>query len=55
MSQFDTAQRYDFLLTFHRNYASVLCRFEDIGTYLSKVAIFSTLLVFGASILGVPH
>ena len=30
--------KYDFLLTFHRNHASFLNHFQDIASYLSKVA-----------------
>jgi len=31
---------YDFLFDFNRNHASVLYRFRDIASYLSKVADF---------------
>jgi len=41
---------YDFLLTFHRNHASVLRHFQDIASYLSKVAKSSYKCVFAASV-----
>jgi len=31
---------YDFLFDFNRNHASILYRFRDIASYLSKVADF---------------
>jgi len=41
MSPFDRAHRaYDFLFDFNRNHASILYRFRDIASYLSKVADF---------------
>jgi len=40
MSPFDRA-RYDFIFDFNRNHASILCRFRDIASYLSKVADFN--------------
>ena len=35
MSPFGRAH-YDFLFVFDRNYASIMCRFRDIASYLSK-------------------
>ena len=40
MPPFDTSA-YDFLLDFNRNHASILYRFRDIASYLSKVADFN--------------
>jgi len=45
---------YDFLLTFHRNNASVLYHFQDIASYLSKGAKCSYKCVFAASIGDIP-
>ena len=54
MSPFDTAHtRYDFLFDFNRNHASILCRFRDIASYLSKVADFDPTHLHLASQWGV--
>ena len=45
MSPFDRAHR-DFLYNFNRNHASILYRFRDIASYLSKVADFDPHLHF---------
>ena len=39
MSPFDRAHN-DFLFLFYRNYASILYRFRDVVSYLSKFANF---------------
>ena len=40
MSPFDRAHTTDFLFDFNRNHASILYRFRDIASCLSKVADF---------------
>jgi len=45
-------EHYDFLFIFRTNYASILSRFRDIASYLSKVANFSTPRVFLAPVEG---
>ena len=40
MSPFDRAHMTDFLFDINRNHASILYRYRDIASYLSKVADF---------------
>ena len=45
---------YDFLFVFNRNYASILYRFRDTASYLSKFQLRPTPLAFGTPVGGDP-
>jgi len=49
----DPDRAYDFLFDFNRNHASILYRFQDITSYLSKVADFDPPHLYLAPLQGV--